>query len=206
MARTTLTALAAATAALTLLSAAPLAAEQTQAADDSTSATISNLFPPAGSVRLIETKEGVQEILQQHGSELLVVNFWATWCSPCVAEIPYFVELSKAYPEQKIRVVGFSTDLSSQVDTAVVPFLRKREIPYSNVVLFLDDAQEVIELVSEKWGGELPATFFFDKNGKKVGEALGAVTRDELFEMTARHHKTAVTGAAGKTADPETPR
>jgi thiol-disulfide isomerase/thioredoxin len=152
---------------------APAPAEQTAARYD---------FPAKGTTRVIDEKE-VSSIIANHGSELLVVNFWATWCGPCVEELPYFVQLSKDYDEKAVRIVGFSVDLKKDVETKVVPFLVEREIPYANVVLFVDQ-EEIINSMSKEWGGEVPATFFFNAKGENVGQFLGQVEYEELKEKT----------------------
>jgi thiol-disulfide isomerase/thioredoxin len=139
--------------------------------DDATTGTTLYHFPAPGTTRVVREAEALT-IQRTHGADILVVNFWATWCGPCVAELPYFVRLSKEFESDRVRVVGYSVDLVDDVETRVVPFLRERQIPYSNVVLFVD-ANEFLPKISEKWGGEIPATFFYDREGRKLGEILG---------------------------------
>lgn len=179
------TAIAAALAFFFCLAAEPAAADapETQAADEATTVTKFN-FPKAGDTRVVGQEE-IAEMLRDHGSDLLVVNFWATWCSPCVAEIPYFVRLSKDYPESRVRVVGLSADLKRDVDRLVIPFLREREIPYSNLVVFAD-TDPLIRMFSGDWGGDIPVTFFYNKEGKKVGEILSELKYEELKEATEK--------------------
>lgn len=160
-------------------------------------------FPELGDTRVIGAQEALA-IPKQHGSELLVVNYWATWCSPCVAEIPYFVKLAKEYEKEEVRVVGFSVDLKKDVESKVIPFLRTREIPYSNVVLFMEDADSYIDQVSKSWSGEVPATFFYDKNGEKLGEILGEtdyeVLKAKVEEIKAASASTQAGGEQKKEA------
>src|SRR5690606_7783917 len=140
-------------------------------------------FPEAGDTRIVEEMDEVRAILRGHGAEVLVVNFWATWCGPCVEEIPYFVELSKKYPENEVRVLGFTTDFPYEKDTLVIPFLKDRRIPYSNLIMFTDP-EEGIDFFSPEWSGGLPATFFYDGKGNKIGEYLREITSDELNNKT----------------------
>lgn len=178
-----LTLLSAAAAALLTLSTGAVASETpaVATADASTTPSLSTaLFPPAGTVRVEDSPEAIKRLVKEHGADVLVVNFWATWCGPCVEELPYFVNLAKRYPESKVRVVGLSLDFPDQIETGVVPFLRKRGIPYSNVIVYVDDPQQVIEQFSKDWSGELPATFFFDRQGNKLGELAFAVTQEQL--------------------------
>lgn len=152
------------------------------AADTASTPTTYN-FPDPPDTRVVEDPQEVQRILKTHGSDLLVVNFWATWCAPCVEELPYFVDLANYYPEENVRVLGFLTDFPDQIDTLVVPFLKQRKIPYSNIVMFADP-NVVIDFFAREWGGEIPTTFFFDRAGNKRAQFLRPLSRDELFAKT----------------------
>lgn len=153
----------------------------TTATDSPTTPSLSTeLFPPAGTIRVIETNEEIKKLLAGHGAEVLVVNFWATWCGPCVAELPYFIRLANKHPQSKVRLLGLSLDFPDQIDSTVVPFLRNRQIPYSNLIIYPDNPTDVIEFFSESWSGELPATFFFNKEGKKIGELPFVLTEEQL--------------------------
>ncbi len=94
-----------------------------------------------------------------------VINFWATWCAPCIKELPYFDALTEKYGD-KIKVTLVSLDFPKRIDSALVPFLAKNQLK-SEVVL-LDDgrANEWIDMVDPNWSGAIPATLVF-MNGKK---------------------------------------
>lgn len=160
-----------------------LSAGSATAGEESAEDSAAYEFPKAGESRLIGAEEALG-IKKTHGAELLIVNYWATWCGPCVEELPYFIALSKAYPEEKIRVVGYSLDFAEVIESDVDPFLKEKGVPYANLVLEVD-GNEYIPRVSEDWVGALPATFFYNADGEKVAEVLTVVTADELFEKTA---------------------
>lgn len=154
---------------------------QSPGQDDSpTTPTATYGFPKAADARLVQQDE-VQKMLATHGSDLLVVNFWATWCGPCVEELPYFVKIAREYEESDVRVLGISIDFSDQLETAVNPFLKKNEIPYANLV-FQGDAEEMINFFSEKWSGAIPVTFFYNKSGEQIGKFLRPLKYEELKE------------------------
>lgn len=125
---------------------------------------------------------GYKAMTTTHGSDVLVVNFWATWCGPCVEELPHFIEVSKQNPPERVRFVGLSLDMDNQVDTKVIPFLKEKAIPYPNFLLDPEDADTFITSVSEEWSGAIPATMFYDRAGRKIGQLLEPVTQAELEE------------------------
>ncbi|CAN5476000.1 hypothetical protein BH09SUM1_BH09SUM1_09860 [soil metagenome] len=170
-------------------STAAHAAPQTTAADAPTSPTKPAMkFPAAGELPEINNTAALGRIIKEHGSDLLVLNVWATFCPPCVAELPDFVEVSKTHPEKQVRFVGLSVDLLEEKPIAE-KFLKDHKIPYANFLIYMDD-QDFIKFMSDKWEGEFPGTFIYDKQGNKVAEFLRPVTREEL--------QTAIDGALKK--------
>ncbi len=94
-----------------------------------------------------------------------VVNFWATWCAPCVKELPYFEKLNSV--NKKVKVVLVSLDFKDQYESRLIPFLRKKAIK-SEVVLLTDKNYNAwLPRVDKDWSGSIPATLIIDK-GKKV--------------------------------------
>ncbi len=146
--------------------------------DKPTTQTQTFQFPARDTTRIVDNDE-VARMVETHGSELLVVNLWATWCGPCLEELPYFERLARETKEGAVQFVGVSVDLKNQVESQVIPFLKKREMPYPSVVFF-GDSEEMINFFSTEWKGDIPATFFYNKQGEKVGQFLGQVTYEEL--------------------------
>lgn len=96
-----------------------------------------------------------------------VVNFWATWCSPCIEELPYFEALNEKYKGDKVAVLLISLDFQSKLESSVKPFLKR--IPLKSEVYILNESnqQEFIEKISESWSGAIPATLFVKGAGKE---------------------------------------
>ncbi len=109
--------------------------------------------------------DGLLARLDKGGDTTYVVNFWATWCGPCVHELHYFTELDSAYSGKKVKVILVSNDFKNEIQTKLVPFIERRKI--KTEVLFLDETNdnEWIPKVDKDWQGNIPATLI--RNTKK---------------------------------------
>jgi thiol-disulfide isomerase/thioredoxin len=92
-----------------------------------------------------------------------VLNFWATWCAPCVEEMPSFEKLNKAYADKKVKVVLISTDFKRNVESNVKPFVKKKKL--ESQVVFMDEPNpnNYINAVDSTWSGAIPATLIWSK-------------------------------------------
>jgi thiol-disulfide isomerase/thioredoxin len=124
-------------------------------------------------VSLIDDK-GLTEIINNRMGKALFINVWATWCVPCVEEFPDIVKVTEYYKDSDVDFLSLNVDMSSQTDSLVIPFLKafKADFPVYNVRE--KSAENVINLLNEKWNGAIPATFIYDKNGKQRIFILGS--------------------------------
>lgn len=119
-----------------------------------------------------------KEVLSDKNT-IYVVNFWATWCAPCVKELPHFEKLNSE--NKSVKVVLVSLDFKNQYETKLLPFLRSRRIS-SEVVLLTDkDYNTWLPTVDKEWSGSIPATLII-KNGKKVFAEKMFSSYEELSE------------------------
>jgi len=108
----------------------------------------------------------LEPYLSKSTDSIYVVNFWATWCAPCIKEFPYFEQLHKEYKAEKLDVLMVSLDFPNQLDKSLYPFIKNRKTDL-NVVLLDDPAQNVwIEKVDSTWSGALPATLVYKGNSR----------------------------------------
>ncbi len=108
----------------------------------------------------------MDSLLHKNSDTTLVINFWATWCKPCVTELPYFEELNKKYSSEKIKVILISLDFKRQLETRLNKFITENKI--SSEVLLLDepDYNSWIDKVDSTWSGAIPATIVINKKSR----------------------------------------
>ncbi|PKA83582.1 thiol-disulfide isomerase/thioredoxin [Ulvibacter sp. MAR_2010_11] len=104
----------------------------------------------------------LQPLLSKDNDTTYVVNFWATWCKPCIKEMPYFEKLNSDYAKDKVKVVFVSLDFPDKLETQVIPFIEKNNIKSQVVLLDDTDANTWIPKVSSTWEGSIPATLIYN--------------------------------------------
>ncbi|WP_073147986.1 TlpA family protein disulfide reductase [Mesonia phycicola] len=123
-------------------------------------------------------EEFKKEIAIEEG-KVYVINFWATWCAPCVEELPFFLELDK---KEDIEVVLVSLDMPSMKETQLKPFIIKKNV--TSKVVLLDDLRSSIWMpeVDENWDGAIPATLLIN-GGKKAFYARRFEDMNDLLSV-----------------------
>ncbi|MGB5418080.1 TlpA disulfide reductase family protein [Algibacter sp.] len=109
---------------------------------------------------------GFETFLNKKDNKIHVINFWATWCAPCVKELPYFEQLNAEYKSKNVEVVLVSLDFPHLYDKKLKPFIKERELASKVIVLEDADMNTWIPKVDENWSGSIPATIIY-KNDKK---------------------------------------
>ena len=122
-----------------------------------------------------KTAEGNTVELKKLAGKVVVVNFWATWCGPCRAEIPGMLEVYKKYKGKGLEIIGISMD--AQGWSVVKPFVERLKIDYPVVV---GDPQVVSDYGNFQ---AIPTTFVVDKKGNIVAEHTGSVTKEYFEQM-----------------------
>lgn len=109
----------------------------------------------------------LQKRLTRPTDTTYVVNFWATWCGPCVKELPNFEQLRGANATKKVKVLLVSLDYASQLDKKVKPFVKQRDLKSEVVLLNESDPNEWIDKVDAQWSGALPFTLIFNNKTRQ---------------------------------------
>jgi thiol-disulfide isomerase/thioredoxin len=143
---------------------------------DAASAEIS--VPPIDSARL-------REIIDEHRGKVVVVNMWATWCPPCIAEFPHLVQFAREATPEEVAVIGITSDYPEDVETQVIPFLRRVDPPFPN---YLQDEHEdiFVPAVDPRWTGDYPHTAFYGPEGDVVDRMGVFHSAEELRGVVER--------------------
>jgi thiol-disulfide isomerase/thioredoxin len=125
-------------------------------------------------------RDGLVSLTDQSDDTTYVINFWATWCAPCIKETAYFEELHREFTDSMLKVVLVSLDFPGEVENRLVPFLHDQGITAQVRIMTDLNYNDWIELVDPGWSGAIPATLIF--NEKKRLFLEGELSKAELFE------------------------
>ncbi len=122
--------------------------------------------------------DGLKPFLKTKSDTVYVVNFWATWCAPCIKEIPYFETLNARYKNKNVEVLLVSLDFPKKYDSHLRPFIKKNKLQSKVVALDDADSNYWIPQINPDWSGAIPATLIFSKDKREFYEQT--FTYDEL--------------------------
>jgi len=105
--------------------------------------------------------------LASSNDTVYVVNYWATWCIPCVKELPYFEKLAEKYKDQKVKVLLVNFDFKEQYPKGIANFVAKKKLTAEVVWFSESKPNDFIPKIAPEWSGALPATTFSAQKGKK---------------------------------------
>lgn len=115
----------------------------------------------------------LEYIFRQQSDTTYIINFWATWCKPCVAELPYFEDLHDNFVGEKMRVILVSIDFPKQLESKLVPFINEHRLRSEVIVLTDGRYNDWIDKVSPEWGGNIPVTYIYNAERKEfIAEAF----------------------------------
>ncbi len=137
---------------------------------------VADLRGKAAPVFTLTSNTGKRISLSDYKGKPVLVNFWATWCTPCKIEMPWFEDFQKKYAAQGLEVIGINEDddpKSAEIADQIKKVLANTGVDYT---ILMSDKK-----VGDAYGGldVLPATFYIDRNGKIVAQAIGLASKEE---------------------------
>ena len=114
--------------------------------------------------------DGLAPLLNMNDDKTYVINFWATWCAPCIKELPHFEKLNQNYNGKNVEVVLVSLDFPRQYEKKLKPYIKEKHIKSRVVALDDPDMNSWIPKVNKDWTGAIPATLIYNKNKREFYE------------------------------------
>lgn len=109
----------------------------------------------------------LQQLMARKADHIQVINFWATWCAPCVKEIPLFEKLGQERPDVKITLVSMDLDLDPNPEK-VYRFVARKKLQSEVLILDEKDPNSYINQIDKNWSGAIPATIIINsRTGKR---------------------------------------
>ncbi|RIV17587.1 TlpA family protein disulfide reductase [Fibrisoma montanum] len=130
----------------------------------------------------------LESLLNKTDDTLRVVNFWATWCAPCVKELPQFEAVRQKYANRKLSVLLVNLDDPSDLTTKVKPFVKKRNLRSRVVLLDEPDQNAWIEKIAPEWSGALPMTLVVNRS-KHIRKFIGKAFKEGELETIINAYK-----------------
>ncbi len=117
---------------------------------------------------------GLARLVKNEGKKLLLINVWATWCGPCVAELPEFVTMNRMYRRRNFELITLSLDEPEKKDE-VLKVLRENHVAATNYLVRVPKRDIVADLLDKKWPGPIPYTLLLAPDGTILYRKNGAI-------------------------------
>lgn len=112
----------------------------------------------------------LDEMLNKRNDTTYLVNFWATWCQPCVKEIPAIEKVNQEYRNERFKTILVSLDFPGQIESRLKPFIREHNIQSEVLLLDEKNPNDWIDKVDSSWTGSIPASIIFNSRSRAFYE------------------------------------
>jgi thiol-disulfide isomerase/thioredoxin len=129
------------------------------------------------SIRVVGS-EDVHQLVRENQGKVVVLNFWASWCPPCLKEFPDIIRMYNEYESQGLEVIAVSMNADDEIED-IEDFLGNYDPPFS-IYRAVNQEETFLQGISEEWFGEMPTTLIFDAEGNRVQMHKKQLTYEEL--------------------------
>ena len=127
------------------------------------------LVSHAQKVEVIKVPD-LERMIHNKEDNIILINFWATWCKPCLEELPAFNELSEKYKDEKLQIILVSLDFPSQIESHLIPFIKNNNVKHRVLVLDDPNSNYWINQIDISWSGAIPATLVYNNYSREFYE------------------------------------
>ncbi len=146
----------------------PATAETPPPAPETKAGTATSyLTTEVGNIPIYNSFDELEYLFNQKNDTTYIINFWATWCKPCVKELPYFEEVKEKYKDEKVQIVLVSLDFKRQLEKKLRPFLEERKLQSEVVVLTDSNSNGWIDRIDKDWDGAIPVTVVYNAKARQ---------------------------------------
>ncbi|UCD60805.1 MAG: redoxin domain-containing protein [Flavobacteriaceae bacterium] len=114
--------------------------------------------------------DDLETLLNRKDDKIYIINFWATWCAPCIKELPYFEKINRQGEDNNWKVILVSLDMPSMWKSKLIPFIRNKGLQSEVVILDDPDQNSWIPKIDKSWSGAIPATLIYNRTKRKFYE------------------------------------
>jgi thiol-disulfide isomerase/thioredoxin len=122
--------------------------------------------------------DGLEPLINKKDDKIHIVNFWATWCAPCVKELPYFEAVNETYKDKNVEVLLVSLDFPRNYETKLKRFIKTHDLKSKYVAFDDTDQNRWIPAINKDWSGAIPATIIYKGDKRQFFER--SFTQEEL--------------------------
>ncbi len=128
--------------------------------------------------------EEIPNLIKPPQSGFTILNLWATWCPPCVKEIPHFIQFYQKHKKDNIKLILLSIEGKDSEEDTLKPFLQKNPIPFRVYLLEKGTPEELEKVLKTTISGALPVTIIYGNDGKVIKKFEGPITSKDLEKAT----------------------
>lgn len=141
----------------------PDGASKSEVVDNATEQVDNKVSSP----KIYEEFEDMEHLFHINNDTTYLINFWATWCKPCVQELPLFEKLLEELKDEKYKSILVSLDFPNKIESKLIPFIKDNKLKSEVVVLTDGKQQEWIDKVDKEWDGAIPVSLIYKKDKRK---------------------------------------